>query len=369
MSVIPPPSTVNSGEPDDTISLGQIIAREVSAAGKSRREFGSQTESYTLESAILAICILTNVLFFITRSDYIVLFVAASFYINMFYFITLLVPTNPAAFDLRKPEIAKFHTWLLENGITSSTRQFTRIFVNMFFMNCRTLTSGIGLIFSIDIVFTLIAYSAGLPLGIALFVITQSAVIITFYCLVWKVEPFTAEFAKNIDLVRNRLSRELPPWIISLLFITGFLIVVFIILTTIIFLPGVTLNAFLTESGLTKLAHLFLPLGVLAISQYFIIRYIHGKTSREMAERLMDFREHLLRSLTEDLADNTHCSATDAECRYEVPSGLLESQIYQVKRNSLFGAFPVYVVDLDFSVMMDTTTLTAIKGYIRKSYP
>ncbi len=320
-----------------------------------------------MERAVLALCILTNILFYATRNDYIVLFVAASFYLNMFYFITLLIPTNPAAVDLRKPEIAKFHTWLRENGITSGTRQFTRIFVNMFFMNCRTLTSGMGLIFSIDIVFTLIAYSAGLPPGIALFVITQSAVIITFYYLVWKVEPFTAEFAKNIDLVRNRLSRELPPWIISLLFITGFLIVVFIILTTIILLPGVTLNAFLTGSGLTKLAHLFLPLGVLAISQYFIIRYIHGKMSREMAERLMDYREHLLRSLNEDLADNTTCPLTDAECRYDVPSRLLESRIYQIKRNSLLGAFPVYVVDLDFSVMMDTTTLTAIKGYIQES--
>ena len=60
-------------------------------------------------------------------------------------------------------------------------------------------------------------------------------------------------------------------------------------------------------------------------------------------------------------------AATEAEQRYKVTSRLLESRIYQIKRNSLLGAFPVYVVDLDFSVMMDTTTLTAIKGYIRKS--
>jgi hypothetical protein len=31
---------------------------------------------------------------------------------------------------------------------------------------------------------------------------------------------------------------------------------------------------------------------------------------------------------------------------------------------TLSAAFPVFVVDLDFSVMMDTTTLTAIKGSI-----
>jgi hypothetical protein len=35
-----------------------------------------------------------------------------------------------------------------------------------------------------------------------------------------------------------------------------------------------------------------------------------------------------------------------------------------VKRSTFAGTFPVFVVDLDFSVLMDTTTLTAIKGYI-----
>jgi hypothetical protein len=366
LSVIHTP-TANFSEPHDAITLGQIVADELSAAEKNHREFQSRHEPYTLQKVVLILCIFTNILFFVTRRDYIVLFVAASFYLNMFYFIILLVPTNPGTADLRKPEIAKFHSWLWENGITSGTRQFTRIFINTFFMNSRTLTFGISLLFSVDIVFTLITWHAGLNADIALFVIIQSAVIIIFYGIIWKVEPFTTEFAKNIDLVRTRLSRELPPWIISLLFLTGFLVVVFLFLTTIILLPGVTLNAFLSESGLNELAHLFLPLGILAVSQYFILRSIHGKTSREMAERLMDYRENVLRSIVKDAGDNTPGSAGDAERRYEVPSRLLESRIYQIKRNSILGAFPVYVVDLDFSVMMDTTTLTAIKGYIKKS--
>jgi xanthosine utilization system XapX-like protein len=293
------------------------------------------------------------------------MFVAASFYLNMFYFLTLLVPTNPGAADLKKPEIAKFHAWLRDNGITSGTRQFTRIFINMFFMNSRALTFGIGLLFAVDIVFTLIAYAGGLPPQIALFVIVQSLIIIVFYGLIWKIEPFTSTFADNIDQVRTRLSRDLPPWIISILFLTGFLVVVFVFLTTIILLPGVTLNAFMTQSGLTELAYLFLPLGILAVSQYFIIRAIHGKTSRTMAERLMDYREHLLRNLIADAGERS-AGPDDAEQRYEATSRLLESRIYQIKKNTLLGAFPVCVIDLDFSVMMDSTTLTAIKGYIRK---
>jgi len=359
-----PENPVTSGTP---VSLGEIIGRELSATETSHRELFAGREPRTLQRGVLGLCFLTNLLFLMTRSDYIFLFVAASFYLNMFYFITLLIPTNPQAADFKKPEIARFHAWLWENGITSGTRQFTRIFINTFFMNCRTLTFSISLLFSVDIVFTLIAWQAGLPPDITLFVIVQSAIIIIFYGIIWKVEPFTTAFADNIDLVRTRLSRELPPWIISLLFLTGFLIVVFIFLTTIILLPGLTLNVFLSESGLTSLAYLFLPLGILATSQYFIIRSIHGNTSRKMAERLMEHRENVLRCLARDIVKNTPGSPVSPEQRYEVTSRLLESRIYQIRRNSLLGAFPVYVIDLDFSVMMDSTTLTAIKGYIKKT--
>jgi hypothetical protein len=358
-----PESRNESGD----IPFRELLARELDAARASRADLMHVRESRRAETFILACCIITNFVFFFTRADYLVLFVAASFYLNMFYFITLLVPTSPGAADFRTPEIAKFHAWLRDNGVTSGTRQFTRIFINTFFMNSRTLTLGIGLIFSVDIVFTLIAFSAGLPADIAFFVIGQSAVIIIFYYLVSKVEPFTAEFANNIDRVKVRLSRELPPWLISLLFMMGFLIVVFVFLTTIILLPGVTLNAFLSESGLTGLAYLFLPVGILAVSQYFIIRYIHGITSRQMAERLSDYREHALRGLAGEEKGISPGDAAGAEQRYTMTSMLLESRIYQIKRNSLLGTFPVYVVDLDFSVMMDSTTLTAIKGYIRKS--
>lgn len=357
----------DGGKHPADIPFRQIIARELAAAQASRTDLMSRNEPRRLQLFILACCILTNLWFFFTWSNYLALFIAASLYLNMFYFITLLVPTSPGAADFRTPEIAKFHTWLRENGITSGTRQFTRIFINMFFMNCRTLTLGISLIFSVDIAFTLIAYSAGLRLDTAVIVISQSAVIILFYYLVSKTEPFTTEFANNINRMKDRLSRELPPWLISLLFMMGFLIVVFVFLTTIILLPGITLNAFLSESGLTQLAYVFLPLAVLALSQYFIIRYIHGISSREMAERLMDYREHSLKTLAGEDMGPVPGEAGGVEHGYELTSMLLESRIYQIKRNSLFGAFPVYVVDLDFSVMMDTTTLTAIKGHIRKS--
>lgn len=348
-------------------TLEEVVERELADAAAERARFGECREPVAVQRTLIAASILVNILFCLARRDYVFLFVAASFYLNMFYFISLLIPTSPGSTGFRLPEIEKFQSWLKENGITSGTRQFTRLFVNAFFMNSRTLTFGLGLLFSVDIGFTLIGWYAGLPGDISLFVIVQSAIIIMFYVLIWKVEPFTTDFAAHIDLVKHHLSRDLPSWFISLLFLTGFLIVVFIFLTTIILLPGFTLNALLTGSGLTELAHMFIPLGILALSQYVIIRFIHGNNSRIMAERLMDYRETSLRELRDSLASEPSPSAQGHEHRLFVTERILESRIYRIKKNALLGAFPVYVIDLDFSVLMDSSTLVAIRGYLREN--
>jgi len=314
---------------------------------------------------VLLVCVLTNIIFSLLRPDYFGLFIAASFYLNMYYFITLLIPTNFQATSLPAGDLSRFHTWLKEIGVTSGTTQFTRLFINSLFMNSRALSLGIGLIFSIDIVFVLIHFArGGIPLRTTIIVITQCAIIVIFYLLVWKVEPFSTTYVKKVEEAKRTLHRQkLPPQLVTAMFIFGFLIAIFLFLTTIIYLPGVTLNAFLNQSQLTELGHLFSLLAILAFSQYFIIRYIHGYTSRTMADRIFDFKEQSLTELL-DRENKDPGSLSLDENPLETSALLLESKIFIIKRNSLAGTFPVFVVDLDFSVTMDSTTLTAIKGYI-----
>ncbi|MDO8872236.1 MAG: hypothetical protein Q7V05_05845 [Methanoregula sp.] len=310
-------------------------------------------------------CVLTNVIFSLVRPDYFGLFIAASFYLNMYYFITLLIPTNFQATSLPAADLSRFHTWLKEIGVKSGTTQFTRLFINSLFMNSRALSLGIGLIFSIDIVFTLIHFTQGLPLRTTLIVIVQCAIIVIFYLVVWKMEPFSTTYVKKVEEAKRTLRRQkMPPQLVTAMFIFGFLLAIFLFLTTMIYLPGVTLNAFLDQSQLTELGHLFSLLAILAFSQYFIIRYIHGITSRTMADRIFDFKEQSLKELLDMECSCTSQDSDTDQNPLEISAQLLESKIFIIKRNSLAGTFPVFVVDLDFSVMMDSTTLTAIKGYI-----
>jgi len=352
-------------ETRNDLPLRQIIRDELSAVQQNRVELMIQRGPKGIHLLVLFACVLTNVIFSLARPDYFGLFIAASFYLNMYYFITLMIPTNFHKADLPAADLSRFHTWLKEIGVTSGTTQFTRLFINALFMNSRALSLGIGLIFSIDIVFVLIHFTRGLPLKTTIIVITQCLIIIIFYLMVWKIEPFSTRYVKKVEEAKRTLRRQkLPPQLVTAMFIFGFLLAIFLFLTTIIYLPGVTLNAFLNQSQLTDLGHLFTLLSILAISQYFIIRYMHGITSRTMADRIFDFKEQSLTELLDRESSIPSPGSGSDENPLEVSALLLESKIFIIKRNSLAGTFPVFVVDLDFSVMMDSTTLMAIKGYI-----
>jgi len=357
-----------SGSPEQTrdgcnIPFHRAIEAELATVRESRRLLMTGGAFGTLHGLILFCCLLVNFMFLLIRRDYFALFIAASFYLNMFYFISLLIPTSRDSAGIRKGDLRKFLSWIQDIGIKAGTTQFTRLFLNAFFINSRTLSLGIGMIFSVDIVFTLIAYlTLHVSLGGTLIVISQCAVIAVFYFLIWKIEPFSYAFMKNVESMKTRLSdNRVPPHLISALFMLGLAFAVILILVTIILLPGITVAAFLTDSGLAALAHLVALIAILAISQYFIIRYIHGISSRFMARRLLDYKENTLKELLEHNVGSTGIASKNP---YEPTTLLLESKIYQVKQKTLLGTFPVYVVDLDFSVMLDSTTLTAIRGFI-----
>jgi hypothetical protein len=344
-------------------SFDGIISDELTAVHTKRIGLGSPKKPGFLHYFILASCIIVNIVFLVTVTDYPEIFIAASFYLNMFYFIILLIPTHVTSAGFSRNEITRFHAWLKEIGVKSGTSRFTRLFVNAFFMNSKALSLGIGLIFSIDILFALLAYVfRDLPLIAAIIVIAQSGIIILFYLVVWKIEPFSAEFKKNIEQVRKRLSREnIPPWMVSAIFITGILFAAFIFLTAIILLPGMTVTAFVSQSGLSNLAYLILFILILAVSQYFLIRHIHGITSREMAVRILDFQEDSLNELSRIQDGGRVGTVYERKDWIRRTALLLEVRIYSVKEHTLLGTFPVYTADVNVSALMDTMTLTAIK--------
>ncbi|MCX6697642.1 MAG: hypothetical protein NTV84_08835 [Methanoregula sp.] len=239
--------TILSGT-QNNMPLTQVIRDELSSVQKNRVDLMTQKEPKGIHAIILFACVLTNVIFFLVRSDYIALFIAASFYLNMFYFITLFIPTNFKKANLPAAEISRFRVWLQEIGVTSGTSQITRLFTNALFINSRTLSLGIGLVFSIDIVFALIHYYWGLPLLTTIIVITQCAVIVSFYLLVWKMEPFSMTYVKKVEQVKSSLHRQkLPTRLVTAMFIFGFLLAIFLFITTMSWVPLSTSHSWMSS--------------------------------------------------------------------------------------------------------------------------
>lgn len=360
MAADSPESIAENPLPD--LPISSVIRDELFAVRKNRAAMFAEPGHSHIHMAVILLCIAVNIVYFIYRHDYIALFIAASFYLNMFYFIILLIPQDFRGTGLPAVNLTRFRLWLSEIGLTSGTARFTKLFTNSLFINSRTLSLAIGLIFTIDILLAARAhFTLALPTRTTLVVIAQCAIIVVFYLLVWKLEPFSVKYLQSVEKVKHRLIHEyLPSQLVTALFIIGFLIAIMLFLTTIILLPGITLQAFLDASELTDLGNLFSLLAVLAVSQYFIVRSIHGFTSRSMAERLFDYKEYSLAELQNAVREGGNTPGFRAEATTQ----LLESKIYTVRRNTLRGFFPVYVVDLDFSVMLDSTTRTAIRGYI-----
>ncbi len=201
------------GSPSE-IPFSQVISDELTAVRKNRAGLMTGQIHPQIHTGILFLCIGINAIYFLLRYDYLYLFIAASFYLNMYYFITLLIPQNfnkNAA--LPKADISRFRNWLKEIGLTSGTARFTKLFINSLFINSRSLSLGISLIFTIDILYVIRAHTLlDLPLRTTLIVISQCAIIIVFYLLIWKVEPFSAKYVMSVEQVKRRLTHErLPP--------------------------------------------------------------------------------------------------------------------------------------------------------------
>jgi len=322
-----------------------------------------------LTIAILTASILLNVILLGTDPVYPINFTIASFYLFMAYFLTLLIPLDTGTAGIPQIEILGTLKKLKNQGIIRSTERFSRIFLNAFFINCRPLFWGFTVLFSINIMFAVFVFPYhGMSASTVMMVVFQSVAIIVFYFVIWWLEPYTSDFLTDVTSVRERLiKRRIPARFVSVFLGVGAFLALLSAFTTIILLPGFTVQEVLSISGLERIWDLIVAIGTILISQYFIFRYIHGISSRGMAERFHENKalqlsqqaekdEAICQNPAAGLPDNV--TLRDAAC--ETATILLESRIYQIEKRTLFSTFPVYIVNPDFSVIFDKDTIDTI---------
>jgi hypothetical protein len=372
--------TTRPGNPVPPVpGLHTMIAQRIANARERHRLLLAGCERGWLTLLILVTSIVLLCILIFWGSVNPDLFIIASFILFMGYFITLLVPLEVARQRISRPEIARLFSRVRDAGAVRCTERFSRILLDAFFMNCRPLFIGFALFFSVDILIVLAKLAGGaFPLPIAGIILFQSVAIITFYFLVWKLEPYSIEFLADVDGVRQRLiRRRFPEPVVSVLLWSGAALALISVFLVIIMLPGFTVGYILSLSELEQFRGLFLSIAILLVCQYFIFRYIHGITSQDLLARFSGTTaphpsgqiEKPLRMQSPDYAVKLPGSPPCDEFPEE--TGLLiESKMYQIERKTLFGAFPVYIVNLDLSLILGDQvqdTLTGRPGEVKKN--
>lgn len=357
----------------ESTAIHDLIKNEIQTLQNQQRALRTTGSIGYITLAILLLCILVNVAFLVLLKDYFALFISAGFYLFMIYFITLIIPLGNGARGLPFNNIRRFVSALHHSGVIPSTDRFTRIMLDVFYINSRTLFGGFLVIFSFVLLFTGIGFfKASFSVTTVMFILFQSISILMFYGLVWKFEPYSLQYHHDMRELKGRLvTKRFPEWAVVALFGTAAVLVLFGIISTIILLPGFTVNKVLSLTGIEGLEYHLVLIGILLASQYFIVRFFHGISSRELAEQFSDAQIARLRcadTIPEDKQKSKNVSgdpaAPEADMKREVAGALLESKIYKVEKKTLLGAFPVYIVNPDFSVILDEQVLALITGYL-----
>jgi len=341
---------------------------------EQQRELRKQGQSGYITIIILLLCIFINAPFFLMLKDFFALFITASFYMYMIYFITLLVPIGAGVQSFHLERIRQFFSTLYHNGIISTTDRFTHIFLDVFLINSRVLLQGFLIVFLCDLLFATIGFIRGdFSTWATVVIMFQSISIILFYFLVWRFEPYSTKFQTGVQGLKDMfINRQYPSWIITLTFSAAALLLLFAILSTIILLPGFTVKTLLTLTGLKNLGNFVFLIVILIMSQYFVVRFFHGISSRRMATQFSDAKIGRLQLLQKGYSTTLSTSNSPLENQSQsadeicqATGSLLESKIYHVEIRDIYGLFPVFIVNPDFSVILDEQVIKIITGYFQ----
>jgi len=346
----------DSPAPSSALStINRIIREELSEEKERQRTLYASGTRGQATIIILVLAVFTNIVYYIRSPMYLLILVSASFFLFMFYFITLLVPRTLKPAGASPGTVKKYLAGLKETGVIKSSRRFTRIFLNTFFINCRPLFIGFAALFTLDIAIVLYLREIGaIPDFHMWIVLFQCFAILVFYFLVWKLEPYSTEFLSDVSDVKIHLiQKKIPGSVVSFLFVVVTILALISIVTTIILLPGITVNNVLSISEFDELGHLIVAIAAALVPLYFIFRYVHGITSRDLLIRFSENKtKQLARQarLTRQAAEAGAASGPDApeKALNRATELLLEAQIYQVEKKTIFGTFPVYIVNPDF---------------------
>lgn len=310
--------------------------------------------------------------------DYMVYWIAASFFLYVLSPLILFIPTEKKEVIFPpKRNLEKYLEFIKSREISSNTKTLGHIIWNVFFINSQPLSIAFCLIYLVDFIFAFITgfFIHTLPLGTAILVIIQSLAIIIYYAGVWEYRPYSLHFVDTIFKFHERIKIRLKDAWKVILLIGSISSALSLLIVTAMILPGFTLGQVIKAPNIINEVTV-LPIVLIFLSQLVIVRYLQGIYSKEMVLSLSEKKVNILKygilpNLMQSRSDDSTVSSPKEylEKFRHLKKLYLQSRMYTQKFHHLFGYLPVYLIVPDFSLILDKETLTMLDTIVTEEEP
>ncbi len=339
----------------------------ISGQIKEEQEYGKALEEGELRLArtkywvplpilLLLIWTVICILHDISPLDILMLWIVASFFIYMFYFFLMMIPSlgsgtsthiTDAATHIQIREFLRLANLLKtfrKNKVT-----FIEIFWNAFLINAKPLAKGFAIIYSIDVICAVILYTEEMiDRHLLLVVILQIVIILVFYAKIIRTRPDEQGFFVPRNVPAEAPETEAAKFKIWLYISTAAMITGLLLVGAMLF-PGLTLNQYLAFISILPTEYPILLLLTL-LTQAVIIRYYQGVESHRLMTTL---NTRHIAALKDDLLPRVR--AAEPEQMNELRREFLILRMNKLVVQEFFRLFPVYAILPNFLLIADPT--------------
>ncbi|MDD1679109.1 MAG: DUF1129 domain-containing protein [Methanomicrobiales archaeon] len=318
--------------------------------------------------------LLLNILAASLLPNYLVYWIAASFFLYVLAPLVMLIPTRrkEVIFPAKK-DLEKYLLIVKQYGLSKDTQTLGHIIWNVFFINSQAIAIAYVMIFAIDALFAALSgfYLQTLPSATSVQVILTSLAIIVFFGGIWMYKPYSHHFIDSVFSLHSRIKTRLKKAWKVILVMGAISAALSILVVTAMLLPGFILGEVVSAPDVINAGSAF-PIFFIFFSQLAMVRYLQGVYSKDL---VLGFSEKRVTLLKEILPRLSVCPPDREKFRTLSPEECLQSyedlkklyirsKMYTHTFHHLFGYLPVYVVVPDFKLILDKGTLRLLEGDI-----
>ncbi|MBI0583725.1 MAG: hypothetical protein ISF22_05800, partial [Methanomassiliicoccus sp.] len=317
---------------------------------------------------VLFVILAINIVLAITTDKYTLVWIVSSFWLYMYFFIVIMLPTTRRVRSPSEGAQGKKKAPYRFAGIRDVLRKGKKAviitFWNSFFVGTQTMARGIWVMLVISFVFAIFGWLVfnAIPGAAVAIVLAQGAAIIGYYLFIMRYRPYSKEFISNLSNVRRERKVRWDTYLKGAVAVILLVTVFSILIVTAMFLPKTSLDAVIAYLESSGFQIDLLDLIVIFTSQFILVRYIQGFDSAKFASAFIRDKIEFLRNDILAGLDSLNGLADDERTtRFQsIKDRFFASKIYMIAYKNFFGYLPSYPLIVDFRSVLEEDVIEAM---------